>query len=424
MELVKTYVGMDVHKETIAVAIADARRGREVRFWGNISNSSESIEKLVRQLTERHGEIEFVYEAGPCGYDIYRQLNARDLVCRVVAPSHILRRPGDRVKNDHRDAITLARLARAGELTEVWVPDVVHEAMRDIVRARHSANHDLRVARQRIQSFLLKYNIIYASKPWTQRHRIWLANRTFPHHAQQIAFQGYLNAMEQALARREQLEDQIRELLPDWSLGYLVDALQALRGVALVIAVTVVAQIGDMSRFENPKQLMAFLGLVPGEFSSGSKTRPRGITKTGNRTVRKLLFEAAWSYRQRPKIGAYMLQHMPKDLPQEAKDIAWKAQLRLCRRYRLLTARKKKSQVAITAVARELVGFIWSIARTVAHQHLVTVPRTLSAPNSPKKTAHRMHAPLTKGHKSSCVPQRSAAGHVRRRCCQSAAGRH
>lgn len=248
MKTVNAYVGLDVHRDTIAVAVADEHRRGEVRFHGNIPNTPADLKKLVRRLSKQHDEIEFTYEAGPCGYDIYRQLTDQEFVCRVIAPSHILRRPGDRTKNDHRDAVTLARLARAGELTEVWVPDVVHEAMRDLVRARHAANRDLRMSRQRIQSFLLKYGQRYDSKPWTGRHRTWLANRSFPHLAQQIAFQNYLNAMEQALSRREQLENQIRELIPDWSLGDIVSALQALRGVALIIAVTVVASRRVRSR--------------------------------------------------------------------------------------------------------------------------------------------------------------------------------
>lgn len=269
------------------------------------------------------------------------------------------------MKNDHRDAIALARLARAGELTPIWVPDTVHEAMRDVVRARHAANKDLKAARQRIQSYLLKYRAIYPGKAWSGRHLTWLANRKFEHTAQQIAFQGYLNGMQQALARRSEVEDQIRELLPEWSLAGLVDALQSLHGVALIIAVSIVAEVGDLKRFENPKQLMSFLGLVPGEHSSGNKVRPRGITKMGNIGVRRLLYEAAWSYRQTPKVGAYKRNHMPKDIPQVAKDIAWKAQQRLCKRYRKLVARGKKSQVAITAVARELLGFMWAIAHSL-----------------------------------------------------------
>lgn len=365
MDHTRAFVGLDVHKDTIAVAVADGQPGGEVRFWGNIENSPERVRALAEKLAGRYSRIEFTYEAGPCGYEIYRGLTDRGLACRVVAPSLIPRRPGDRVKNDHRDAMGLARLARAGELTAVWVPDPVHEAMRDLVRARHAANRDIKLARQRVQSFLLRHGLSYPKKPWTGRHRTWLANRTFPHAAQQVAFQSYLNGLDQACSRRDELEDQIRELVPSWSLAGLVGALQALRGVGLVIAVTVAAEVGEMARFENPKQLMAFLGLAPGEHSSGRKTRPRGITKAGNPAVRCLLYEAAWSYRHTPKVGSYMLRHMPEGLPQEVKDIAWKAQLRLSKRYRQLLARGKKSQVAITAVARELVGFMWSIDRVL-----------------------------------------------------------
>jgi transposase len=330
---------------------------------------------LARKLAAKHPRPEFVYEAGPCGYDVYRRLTSAGHACVVVAPSHIPRKPGDRVKNDHRDAVALARLARAGELTAIWVPDGVHEALRDVVRARHAANKDLKAARQRIQSYLLKYRVVYPGKAWSGRHRSWLANRQFDHVAQQIAFQGYINGMEQALARRTDLEDQIRQLLPEWSLAGLVDALQSLRGVALVIAVSVVAEVGDLARFEGPKQLMSFLGLVPGEYSSGSKIRPRGITKAGNIGVRRLLYEAAWSYRQTPKVGAYKRQHMPEGIPQAAKDIAWKAQQRLCKRYRKLLGRGKKPQVAITAVARELVGFMWAIARALPPGSVQQRPR-------------------------------------------------
>jgi transposase len=366
MESINAFVGLDVHKETIAVAVADAGRDGEVRFWGTVPNTAHHVEKFAAKLVERHGQIAVTYEAGPCGYEIYRLLKARGIACDVIAPAQIPRKAGDRVKNDHRDAVTLARLARAGELTAIWVPDPIHEAIRDLVRARHAANKDLKQARQRIQSFLLKHAAsTYPTKPWTGRHRLWLAGRRFPHEAQQIAFQSYITSMEQVLSRRSDLEGEIRNLVPQWSLGPLVDALQALRGVALVIAVTLVTEIGDMRRFASPKQLMAFLGLTPGEHSSGGSIRPRGITKAGNCAVRTLLYEAAWSYRLTPKVGSHMQQHMPPNIPQEAKDIAWKAQLRLCKRYRQLLARGKKSQVAITAVARELIGFMWSIGQRI-----------------------------------------------------------
>jgi transposase len=190
MDSINAFVGLDVHKETISVAVADSGRDGEVRFWGTIPNTTHHLQKTVKKLTDRHGRIGFTYEAGPCGYEVYRQLTKQGLPCQVIAPSHIPRRPGDRVKNDHRDAVTLARLSRAGELTAVWVPDPTHEAMRDIVRARHAANRDLKCARQRIQSFLLLHACeAYPGKPWSGRHRIWLANRRFPHSAQQIAFQ-------------------------------------------------------------------------------------------------------------------------------------------------------------------------------------------------------------------------------------------
>jgi transposase len=357
------YVGLDVHKETIAVAIADARSS-DVRFYGEIKNTPEAAAALLKKLGDRHKRLHIVYEAGPCGYGLYRQINAAGHRCEVVSPAHTPRRAGDRVKTDRRDAIMLSRLARAGELTTVWVPDETHEAMRDLIRARHVCVKDLRQARQRIQGFLLRHGRRYQGAVWKKTHRVWLGNQTFADPAQQIAFQTYLNAVDQAVDRKTLIEGQIAELVPAWSLGPVVEALQALRGVALTVAAGVVAEIGDMRRFNNPRQLMAYLGLVPGERSSGESRRLTSITKAGSTVARRLLVEAAWAYRMPAKIGQAMRKRQ-EALPSLIREIAWKAQVRLCGRYRRMLARRKNASVVITAIARELVGFIWAIAQQI-----------------------------------------------------------
>ena len=355
-----TYLGLDVHKESIAVAIADGRSS-DVHFYGGISNTPTAVAGLLRKLGGRYGKLHVVYEAGPCGYGLCRQINAAGHICQVVSPAHTPRRVGDRIKNDRRDAILLARLARAGELTPVWVPDETHEAMRDLIRARAVAVKDIRQARQRIRSFLLRYDRRYAGAVWKRTHRTWLGNQSFEHPAQQITFQSYLNAMDQAIDRRDFLDRQIAELVAEWPLGPVVEALQALRGVAIAVAAGVVAEVGDMRRFDNPRQLMAYLGLVPGERSSGQTRRLTSITKAGSTVARRLIVEAAWSYRMPAKIGQAM-QKRQQALPAAVRDIAWNAQVRLCSRYRRMLARRKKAPVVITAIARELVGFMWAIA--------------------------------------------------------------
>jgi transposase len=271
---------------------------------------------------------------------------------------------GDRVKTDRRDAVMLAKLHRAGELTAVWVPDEAHEAMRDLVRARATAIRVLGKARQHLQGFLLRHGRIYPGKKgWTVAYRRWLATVRFDHPAQQIVLQDYVDAVGDAEARVEKLTGQIADLLPSWSLSPIVEAIQAMRGVAFVVAVTVVAEVGDFSRFDNPRQLMAYLGLTPSEHSSGNTVRRGGITKAGSGLARRVLIEGAWSYRMQARVSR-KLHNRIEDLPKAIRDIAWKAQLRLCQRYRHLAAAGKAKVVVTTAIAREMVGFIWAIALT------------------------------------------------------------
>jgi transposase len=309
-------------------------------------------------------ELRFCYEAGPCGYGIQRQLTAAGHSCVVVAPSLIPRRPGDRVKTDRRDAVNLAKLHRAGELTAVWVPDEAHEAMRDLVRARLAAVRSLRQARQQLSGFLLRHGHHYHRPAWTLMHRRWLSGLRFEHAVHHIVLEDSIAAVEAATARRDALTAQIEAMVPSWSLAPVVHALQALRGIAPVSAATLVAELGDITRFANARHLMAYLGLVPSEHSSGETRRQSGITKAGNRVGRRMLIEAAWSYRFPARVSRELLLRQ-EGLPASIREIAWKAQLRLCRRYRRLGHSGKPANVVTTAIARELAGFIWAIALRV-----------------------------------------------------------
>jgi transposase len=328
-----TYIGLDVHKEAIAVALAEAGKRNEVRQYGKIANTPAAMKALVVKLARNGHELRFCYEAGPCGYGIQRQLIALKHDCIVVAPSLIPRRPGERIKTDRRDAINLAKLHRAGELTPVWVPDAAHEAIRDLVRARLAAVRTLRQARQQLSGFLLRHGHHYNRPAWTLMHRRWLAGLRFEHAVHHIVLEDCIAAVEAAAARRDRLEAHIAAALPDWSLAPIVHALQALRGMALVAAATLVAELGDITRFANPRQLMAYLGLVPSEHSSGGTRRQGGITKAGNGAARRMLIEAAWSYRFPARISREQLLRQ-EGLTRPIRDTAWKAQERLCRRYR------------------------------------------------------------------------------------------
>jgi len=357
-----TYVGLDVHKETIAVAVAEGGQRGEVRERGTIRNTPSALRTLTVKLASGGSELRFCYEAGPCGYGIHRQLTAAGHDCVVVAPSLIPRKPGDRIKTDRRDAINLAKLHRAGELTAVWVPDEAHEAIRDLVRARQAAVRTLRQARQQLSGFLLRHGHHYHRPAWTLMHRRWLAGLKFDHPAHHLVLEDSIAAVEAAAARRDRLEAHIEAMLPDWSLAPVVRALQALRGVALVAAATLVAELGDVTRFDNPRQLMAYVGLVPSERSSGGKRRQGGLTKAGNGAARRTLIEAAWGYRFPARISREQLLRQ-ESLAKPIRDTAWKAQERLCRRYRKLTQAGKPPTVVTAAIARELVGFVWAIAK-------------------------------------------------------------
>jgi len=362
----EVFVGIDTAKRKHAVALADTGRDGETRYLGEIDSAPATVERVIKKLAGKYEKVRVCYEAGPTGYGLYRQIGALGHECTVVAPSLIPKKPGDRIKTNRRDAVTLARLFRAGELTSVWVPDAVHEAVRDLVRARETAAADVRKKRQQLLSFLLRHGRIYGGrKHWTQAHGRWLAAQAFEHPAQQIVFQDAVDVIEDCAGRLQRLDEQLHTIVPNWSMAPVVAAYQAMRGVSFVVAVTFVAEIGDVRRFDTPRQLTAFLGLVPSERSTGDNVRRAGLTLTGNRRARRALIEGAWTYRYQARISA-TLQKRLEGLPKAVRDIAWKAQVRLCGRYRRLAATGKKTPVIIAAIAREMAAFLWAIGQHVA----------------------------------------------------------
>jgi transposase len=360
---------LDVHKETIAVAYGAEEREAEVVFLGTIGTRQCDIDKLIRKLQAKGKPLHFVYEAGPCGYWLYRSLSKKGLKCWVVAPSQIPKKAGDRVKTDRRDAMQLARLLRSGDLPPIYVPGVEDEAIRDLVRAREDALKDLKAAKVRLKAFLLRQDIRYAGRAtWGPAHLRWLADVVCPTPAQQLVFQEYVRAVSEQTERLRRLEAELPALVQSWCWRPVVEAIQALRGVQFIAAVTLIAELGDLTRFENPRQLMSYLGLVPSEHSSGERRRQGSITKTGNSHARRVLVEGAWAYRYPAKVSRHLQLRLEK-VPQAIQDISWKAQVRLCKRYRRLVARGKQVNQVVVAVARERAAFVWAIARELKGVH-------------------------------------------------------
>jgi transposase len=357
------HLGFDVDTEKVAVAVAEPGLGGEVRSLGTIPHTEDAVRRLVKKLGPA-SRLRVCYEAGPHGYGLYWLLSGLGVHCDVVAPTLVPVKPGDRVKTNRRDALKLARSYRAGDLTPVWVPDAEHEALRDLVRAREVAKKDQLRARQRLGKFLLRRGIraVAGMTSWTKKHLLWVKTLRFERAAQEAVYLDYLHEVEHAAERVARLErsiDQAIETLPA-EMRALVAGLQALRGIKQVSAVTIVAEVGPLSRFPRPKQLMGYSGMVSREDSTGSDVRRGAITKTGNAHLRRIVGEAAWAYQYRPAMSPEMKKRQ-EGLSEEVKEIAWKAQHRLCTRYRRLAAKGKLRSKVTTAIGRELLGFIWAI---------------------------------------------------------------
>ncbi len=360
------FVGMDVHKDSIAVAYAPDVPGTDVIYVGPIGTAQCDIDKVLRQLHSKAPRLRLAYEAGPCGFWLYRYLQRKGEECLVVAPSMIPRRSGDRVKTDRRDAQQLARLLRSGDLNPIYVPSVEDESIRDLCRLRESRMREMRGARQQMKAFLLRHDIRYEGRAaWSQRHQRWLAKEvSLPTPAQQIVFQERLNEITHRGERLAAADVELSQYIKGWRLEPYVLAYQALRGVQFHVASTIAAELGDLTRFDSPRQLAAYVGLHPREHSSGESRHQGGIAKTGNSHARRVLVEAAWCYHFKARVSS-LIQQRQEQLPEAIRDIAWKAQVRLCQRFRKLQARGKHHNVIVVAIARELIAFMWAIAKQV-----------------------------------------------------------
>lgn len=357
------FLGMDVHADTIAVAIAEP--DGDVRSLGTIANREDSIRKFIKKLGSPE-QLRACYEAGPTGFVLYWQLTKLGVECAVIAPTLVPKKPGDRVKTDRRDALKLARSHRSGDLTAVWVPDEASEALRDLVRQREAAKQDQLRARHRLTKFLLRtgQRPPLGLKAWTERYMRWLAQVRYAQPAQEVTRLDCMNEVEHMSLRVKRLEEAILEVVKQapQAMQELIRGLQALRGVAHISAVTIASELGNISsRFQSARKLMGYCGVFPSEDSSGSRIRRGGITKVGNAHLRRIVVESAWCYRHLPRVGE-KLRKRHQGVPPAITEIAWKAQNRLHKRYRKLTMAGKDPRKVMTAVARELLGFIWAIA--------------------------------------------------------------
>jgi len=364
-ETITAFVGLDAHAQSTAIGVAEATGRAAPRFIGTVGPKFTELTKALAKVGGP-AQLSIVYEAGPCGFTLARELRAAGYQCEILAPSKIPRRPGDRVKTDRRDALTLAGLARAGELRFIAVPDECDEAIRDLSRARVDGVRARLKARQQLKALLLRHGRRYTGRSsWTAAHERYLATLSFAHRPQDIAFAEYRQAVSEAHARAERLNMALTQELEHWRMRPLVKALMTLRGVDQVVAITLVAELGELKRFAHPRELMGYLGLVPTEHTSGERRRLGAITKAGNSHARRVLVEAAWNYRFSPRLSP-PLQKRQEQQPSAVRTIAWRAQLRLNHRYRQLSARRLQHNKICVAIARELAGFVWSIGQQVS----------------------------------------------------------
>jgi len=362
------FIGLDTHKELSQVATLEDGRGVTPQIYGKIPSTKQSFIKLVRKLQSQYPKatLHFVYEAGPCGYWVYRLLTSLGHCCYVVAPSLIPKKPGERIKTDKRDALKLAKLLKDEELTPIYVPEPDDEAIRDLSRARERAMNDLKDAKYQLKALFLRNHIQCKVKDnWSHQHLRWLTELVLPHPCQQIVLTEYINTISERLKRLQRLDNELQHHIKNWRFYPVVKAIQAMRGIRIVAATGIIVELGDLRRFDHPRKLMAYLGLVPSEHTSSDKRKLGSITKAGNTRARRLLVECAHAYKHKPNV-ATELRKRQESLSKEVTDIAWQAQLRLCRRYQRLMARGKHRSVVVTAIARELIAYIWAISREIA----------------------------------------------------------